>query len=619
MSRKEKKQKDEKQNPYHKEYGLWSNGRYVLGALWKDAKGVYLILVAETLTMTFSRYVWNFLSRYVIDSAMGKYDQTAAKFFGIVAAICMAVFVTSIIQSFANSEKYWRLIRTRIRLLGKKNRKSMEMDFYHLEDTDLLDCLWKASNACSGNVNGIEGLISGFLNFITNLVMVLAGIAIISTLNPLIAVILIVLSILSSLFGNYTNKVTKKKVWDMLAPWWRKNNYMQHISTDFSAAKDIRMFHLKDWLLEKQKVLNKERLASQALNERLWFVNGLVGTILWNLGMACVYGWLLWEVIKGNMTVGNFSLYLGTSAVFSESINSITSSISGLMARSREVDDFRSFMDINGGESEGIPVPKYEKYEFVFENVSFKYPRAEKYALKNMNITIKGGERLAVVGLNGAGKSTFIKLMLRLYKPTEGRILLNGTDIQVFDRESYYEIFAPLFQDVALFAFPMSENVSMRLPEETDKQKAQECLEEAGLREKVAALPNGVETQLLKIIYDDGVDLSGGEKQKLALARALYKNSPVVVLDEPTAALDAIAESKLYQDFDKLIGGKTAVYISHRLSSTQFCNNVAMFKGGEMIEYGTHESLLKADGEYAKMWHIQSQYYVESEEETVNE
>jgi len=282
------------------------------------------------------------------------------------------------------------------------------------------------------------------------------------------------------------------------------------------------------------------------------------------------------------------------------------------------VDDFRSFMDFDKKEensrtvtSKVQPLPKFDFYEFTFENVSFSYPKAEKPALKNLSLTVKAGERLAVVGLNGAGKSTFIKLLLRLYEPSEGRILLNGTDIREYDKEEYYRIFGPVFQDVNLFAFPLAENVSMKSPADTDKQRAKKCLEDAGLSEKLTELSQGVDTEILKVIHDDGVDLSGGEKQKLALARALYKDAPVVVLDEPTAALDALAEAKLYQDFDKLIGNKTAVYISHRLSSTQFCAHVAMFKDGEMIEYGTHESLLAQDGAYAEMFRIQARYYLE--------
>lgn len=192
-------------------------------------------------------------------------------------------------------------------------------------------------------------------------------------------------------------------------------------------------------------------------------------------------------------------------------------------------------------------------------------------------------------------------------------------NVAKYSKTSYYRIFAPVFQEVNLFAFPLAENVSMKAPDSTDKRLAENCLENAGFGEKLKEIPNGVDTEILKVIYDDGTDLSGGEKQKLALARALYKDAPVVVLDEPTAALDALAESKLYGDFDKLIGGKTAVYISHRLSSTQFCNEVAMFKDGEMVELGTHKELLEQGGAYAEMFRIQAQYYVDSPEEEAME
>ena len=224
---------------------------------------------------------------------------------------------------------------------------------------------------------------------------------------------------------------------------------------------------------------------------------------------------------------------------------------------------------------------------------------------------MKAGEKLAVVGLNGAGKSTFIKLLLRLYEPTKGRILLNGKDISLYDRSEYYKLFSPVFQDVWMFAFPLKSNVSMKDVEDTDDASVIRCLNDSGMDETVKELKKGIDTEVLKIVDDDGVDFSGGEKQKIALARALYKNGPVVVLDEPTAALDALAEAELYENFDKMIENRTAVYISHRLSSTRFCDHVAMFVDGEMKEYGTHDSLLNAGGAYSEMFNVQAAYYVE--------
>ena len=345
----------------------------------------------------------------------------------------------------------------------------------------------------------------------------------------------------------------------------------------------------------------------------MWFVTSLISGILWAVAIGIVYVMLINAVVYDGLSIGNFSLYLAGAATLSQHLTQLLNGVSSLLQKSREVDDFRSFMDFEGGDKDnsGKKVPELDRYEFEFRNVSFKYPKAENYALKNLSLKLNAGERLAVVGLNGAGKSTFIKLLLRLYEPTEGEILLNGVNIREYNKQSYYSIFAPVFQDVELFAFPLSENVSMQSPQKTEKERAEKCLVASGFGEKLSELPKGVDTEILKIIHDDGVDLSGGEKQKLALARALYKNAPVAVLDEPTAALDAIAESKLYNDFDRLIGSKTAVYISHRLSSTQFCKNVAMFKDGELCEYGTHESLMEKNGAYAEMFRLQAQYYVD--------
>ena len=243
-----------------------------------------------------------------------------------------------------------------------------------------------------------------------------------------------------------------------------------------------------------------------------------------------------------------------------------------------------------------------------FDDVRYTYPDGHE-ALRGVSFTLRHGEKAALVGMNGAGKSTFIKLLLRLYEPTEGEILLNGVNVKEYNKHSYYKLFAPAFQTVELFAFPLAENVSMQPPEKTDCAKAEARLRDAGLSEKLAALHDGVHTQMLKVIYDDGVDLSGGERQKLALARALYKDAPVVVLDEPTAALDPIAEYEIYRQFHTLVGGKTAIYISHRMSSCKFCDRIVVLGDGRIVEEGKHETLLAKKGTYYRLYSAQEAYY----------
>ncbi|MBE5962602.1 MAG: ABC transporter ATP-binding protein [Lachnospiraceae bacterium] len=577
-----------------------------------DRRFLYLFPIG-ILCLPTMNYLWTFISKFVIDMITG---ERSLKELLYLMLVFTAIQIGSTMLNTYFYSHWWNFVKIRFHMMNEKNQKVMHILYYHLEDPNVLDCYQKAENACNNNNEGIEGMMRQIMDLFQSFAVVLVGLFILGTMNPFIMILMVVISTLNFFISNKTNAESKKTVWDPLAPWWRKRNYMQNITTDFKAAKDIRMFGLRKWLIEKYRKLNETRLDAQKRNAKLWLRASLAAGILAILSRIIVIGWLIYATVMRGLTIGNFTLYFVSAQTFYEYISKLLNCISNLLARSREVDDFRSFMEFDGGDRDtlGLDVPKDTTYEFTFHNVSFHYPKAEKYALRHLNLTLKAGERLAVVGLNGAGKSTFIKLLLRLYEPSEGEILLNGVNIQKYNRDSYYRVFAPVFQNVELFAFPLAQNVSMQALDQTDKKKAEQCLLDAGFGERLRALPHGVDTQILKVIDDDGVDLSGGEKQKLALARALYKDAPVVVLDEPTAALDALAEAKLYADFDKLIGGKTAVYISHRLSSTQFCHHVAMFVDGEMKEYGTHKSLMELGGAYANMFHVQAQYYVEDPE-----
>lgn len=613
--KREEKAKEEKKNPYHKEYGLWSNLRYMVSRAVKYDKGFLWLIPLGMITAPVMRYLWNFISKLVIDLITQEGD--TQQLFALMLFFATIQVVFTLLNTTYGNEFWWRCIYVRCAMMNsEKNAKVMRLPFEQLEDADVMDCYNKAGNACNNNTYGVEGMLRNLLDFLQSCTVVAVGIAILGTMNVWITLAMCVPAAITFWHGNYTSKITKERIWDKLQKNWRKTYYMQEITTNFDYAKEIRMLNVKDWLLSKYQELHKERADAEKKNAYYWLIKGIVTNLCNVCSLGIVYAWLVYSVAKKEMTIGDFSLYLAAATTLFSYMNQLLNHIKELLARSREVDDFRSFVELNEGDvaETGIPVPEFSSYEFRFEQVSFCYPKAENYALKNVNLTLKAGERLAVVGLNGAGKSTLIKLLLRLYEPTEGTIYLNGTDIRTYHRESYYRVFAPVFQEVNLFAFPLCENISMEPPERTDKQKAERCLVDAGFEERLNELPQGVSTQVLKVLDDDGVDFSGGEKQKIALARALYKNAPVVVLDEPTAALDALAEQRLYQEFDRLIGGKTAVYISHRLSSTQFCDNVAMFENGEMAEYGTHQSLMEQKGAYAKMFEVQAQYYVEEAE-----
>ncbi|MDE5860260.1 MAG: ABC transporter ATP-binding protein/permease, partial [Oscillospiraceae bacterium] len=607
-----KKKKDENQNPYHKDYGLFSNMRYVMSGMFNYVPKMRLYIPIGIICAPIIQYLWTFITKFVIDMITG--EKGWESLLWLIAMVTAVQIISTMVNTWRGSKWSW-FIYARMKMMVEFNRKIMAIDFKNTEDPDVMDCREKGGRAANGNENGIEGMMRHTVNLLENTAVAAVGLVILGTLNIWLVLAMIGLCMISFVARNHANKKCKKEVWDPLATWWRRNNYMSNTTCDFAAAKDIRMFGLREWLTEKFKNEKKTRYEGQKKNEKIWLNVSICTNICFAALRIIVYGWLLYKASRGEMTIGNFSLYVASSTTFYSYVWHIMNSIAELLQRSREVDDWRSFLDMDGGDpGVGKEVPLYESYEFEFRNVSFKYPKAENYALKNLSLTLKAGERLAVVGLNGAGKSTFIKLLLRLYEPTEGEILLNGVNVQEYSKTSYYRIFSPVFQEVNLFAFPLAENVSMKSPDNTDKKLSENCLEKSGFGEKLKELPSGIDTEILKVIYDDGTDLSGGEKQKLALARALYKDAPVVVLDEPTAALDALAESKLYGDFDKLIGGKTAVYISHRLSSTQFCSEVAMFKDGEMVELGTHKELLENGGAYAEMFKIQAQYYVDNPE-----
>lgn len=598
--------KEEEKNPLHVDYGVFRNIRYILKNMVQTDSHILPIMLLGAVCAPFIRYLWGFLSKIVVDQVTGQ--GTGESLVAIVCIFCAVWLVTALLNTYYYSNTWWRYIKIRMKMIQEKNLKIMRIDFEHLEDSDVMDCCQKAERAVSNNNSGPEGMMQEIANLLCNLSVAVAGLLILGVVNPL----LVTLAVDFWLF-NRISKMDKEQVWDKLSTWWRKNRYMENITTDFAAAKDIRVFGLTGWLMHKYRELMAERFEKEQLHQRIWQRQKLMTCITMIVSQGLIYAWLIYAVVTGRMTLGSFTLYLSSYNTFAGAVWMVMRGIAELIARSREVDDFRSFMDFDGGDEDmgGIPVPVSADYEFTFRDVSFRYPKAEKYALEHLNLTLKAGERLAVVGLNGAGKSTFIKLMLRLYEPTEGEIFLNGVNVKAYNKHSYYKLFAPAFQSVELFAFPLAENVSMQPPQETDCAKAEARLKDSGLSEKIAELPNGVHTQMLKVIYDDGVDLSGGERQKLALARALYKDAPVVVLDEPTAALDALAESRLYEEFDRLIGEKSAVYISHRLSSTRFCDRVAMFVDGKLAELGTHESLMEQNGKYAEMFRIQAQYYVE--------
>lgn len=600
----------------HTRYGLAKNIIFIFKKLWQYKKILVLLIVLGAFTQSIMRYLWSYISKYVIDIVQAQASTPQKDYQPLLKLLIITLIIEFICigaNTIINNRVGFKFVHVRFKLITERIEKVLSMDYQTLEQPQMLDMFQRANNATGGNNNGVEGMMRCIYNIGALIVtMVVSASAIIGLDWRLIIVLTI--AMLTN-YGSYLYSVKCDKVhfWDKMAPAWRKMNYMERCTQDFDYAKDIRIFSMRSWLLDKQNEVLKDYEGKYMRSRNFWLRHSVIYTFTSLCSSAIMYYVLITQVLHEALSIGDFTLFLGLCGAFSSALSDFYVAIGNIQRCSMETDDFRTCLDYPTKESDEF----YEldrvigegDIDFEFHNVSFRYEGANDYALKNLNLSFPAGQRLAVVGLNGAGKTTFIKLLLRLYDVTEGEILLNGININKFKRNEYYKLFSPVFQNVEVFAFPIAENISMQSPQKTDKALAAKSVMKAGMEEKIKSLDKGIDTELLKVIYEDGVDLSGGEKQKLALARALYKDAPVIVLDEPTAALDALAEYQLYQNFDAVIGDKSAVYISHRLSSTRFCDAIAMFAEGEMVEYGTHEELLKKGGAYSEMFQVQAQYY----------
>lgn len=386
----------------------------------------------------------------------------------------------------------------------------------------------------------------------------------------------------------------------------------------YNMGKDVRLYRQDSIIMNIQKsafaIVRKgfEKLGNIQfkLNIPLSLTSALMNII--------VYTFICRYALSGTLEIGSIIKYVGITQTFINCIIGIFNIAADIKSNTCFIDDYISYFDIPRKMNEGIrKIEKYsdkwkcpQKYEIEFCDVSFKYPESDSYALLHVNLKIKSGERLAIVGQNGSGKTTFIKLMCRLYDPDEGVVKLNGIDIKEYDYNDYMSILSVVFQDFKLFSFSLGENVAAK--SEYDSALAEICLEKAGFENRLVSMPKGLETHLYKDFEEDGVEISGGEAQKIAIARALYKDAPFVILDEPTAALDPIAEAEIYSKFDEIAKDKTAIYISHRMSSCCFCDRIAVFDNGRIVQQGLHKELLTdIDGEYSKLWNAQARYYKE--------
>lgn len=385
---------------------------------------------------------------------------------------------------------------------------------------------------------------------------------------------------------------------------------MDRVLTNYKAGKVVRIFDMADMLLKNISVENRKEMEYFGKNADMYRKNDEANVAVNSTFSIISYLVAAVKVLSGAITVGAFTKYVGALNQFGTAFGDVLSANTELQEMCSYMQEFLDFLDMENIHEKGsIPVEKRidGEFEIAFEDVSFHYPGNEEMVLSHVNCKLTMKHKMAVVGRNGAGKTTFIKLLCRLYEPTEGRITLNGVDIRKYDEEEYRDLFGVVFQDFKLFSFPIWKNIAAGY--EKDENRMWKCFEQAGIIERVKEMPKEIDTFLYKENAEDGVEISGGEAQKLALARALYKDAPFVILDEPTAALDPISEAEVYAGFDAMVQEKTSVYISHRMSSCRFCDDIIVFDAGKIVERGSHDKLLTMQGQYAKMWEAQAKYY----------
>ncbi|MFD1267807.1 ABC transporter ATP-binding protein [Paenibacillus motobuensis] len=474
----------------------------------------------------------------------------------------------------------------------------------------MLDKIQLSFQAVDNCFVGVEGTLHKLFQTPAKFVILIFNSIFIFNLSPIVFVVLCTSVLVSHFLYRKISKYSFSKAHE-LSRLDRKTNYYYNTTSDFSFGKDIRIFQIQDLLRQKFKQSIEEKVAvNREIQNYTLFIKTFCN-IASVLGEGVAYIYLVFSYVNGSMSVGDFFLYFGLITIFSSSLVDIVTDIAFVNSESLKVRYFRIFLSFedDGDKSNLKSIEKSSEYSIDFRNVSFKYPKSDNWVCRNLSFTIESGQSIAIVGYNGAGKSTIIKLLMRLYDPIEGAIFINGINIKEFDRKEYYKLFSVIFQDIKIFAASVEQNIAMSLGESVSKEKVKNSAKIANIDQKISSLQNGYNTNLLKVIDEDGTELSGGQNQRIALARAIYKDGPFFILDEPTSAMDPMAEYQFYMNFRNIVRGKTAIYISHRLASTKFCDKIFCFEKGCLIEEGTHEELLQLNGTYAKLYRIQSEKF----------
>ena len=614
---KEKTKKEKSPNP---KYNMGQNTWFMIKlALTSGEKKVIVLSLLSVLTAV----ALNLINLYVSPTILSVVERRASvsELIWTIVVFVLALMFVSAVSAYVNMNAIFARISIRAVVTNLLNRKAATTSYPNVDDDQFIKLLAKSRECPNSNGAAPEAIWITLSTLTTNMIGFCIYVSLLSSVQPLLILIILATTVISYLISNYVNGYGYRHR-EEVAEYERHMYYISAFARDLGAAKDIRIFGLRPWLEDLYGKAMDAYTAFQSKAQSVYIMAKIVDLVLTFLRNAVAYAFLIGLVLQNGLGVAEFLLYFTAIGGFTEWVSGIMSGFNTLYKQSLDITTIRECLEyeepfhLDCGEH--LEAKGDSKYEIRLEQVSFRYPGADQDTLTNINLTLHPGEKLAVVGLNGAGKTTLIKLICGFLDPTEGRVLLDGKDIRDYNRTDYYTMFSAVFQEFSLLAGTIAANVAQN-DVGIDMQRVKECVEKAGLCTKIESLPDGYDTYLNRAVYEEATALSGGETQRLMLARALYKNAPFIVLDEPTSALDPIAESQIYQKYHEMTSGKSSIYISHRLASTRFCDRIIMIDNGGIGEEGTHEELLNKGGKYAELYEVQSKYYREGEGEDEEE